>query len=126
MREVKKGMLQPLGTMSVQPWRFGSGLVLRWNDWVECGVDEPMDEADVGFTERWMRRTGIRSSETVGFSDVPGTMFCSLRASSSFFVNLGISIEARVLWFQISLHAKEAVGKHSQGLQMVGSSSCAI
>lgn len=89
-------MAQPLGTTSVQPWRFGSGLVLRWKDWVECGVDELVDEVDAGFTDRWMRRTGTRLSETVGFSGVPGTTFCSLRASSSFFMNFGILIASRI------------------------------
>ena len=62
---------------------------------MERGVDKPVDEVDAGFTDRWMRRTGTRSSEAVGFSEVPGITFCSLRASSSFFVNLGVSMASR-------------------------------
>lgn len=88
-------------------------------------MDE-LGEVDAGFTDRWMRSTGIRLSEAVGLSDVPGTTFCARRASSSFFVNLGTSIASRILWSQMSLHAKEAVGKHSQGSQIVGSSSFVI
>ncbi len=79
----------------------------------------------MGFTDRWMRRTGMRLSGAVGFSDVPGTGFCARRASRSFFLNLGTSRRSRVLLRQMSLWAKDAEGKHSQGLQIVGSSSFA-
>src|SRR6266699_6184774 len=73
-----------------------------------------------------MRRTGRRSSGAVGFSDEPGTGFCARRASSSFFLNLGTSRKSRIFLSQILLWAKDARGKHSQGLQIVGSSSVAI
>lgn len=67
----------------------------------------------------------MRSSGAVGFSDVPGTGFCARRASSSFFLNLGTSRRSRILLSQMLLWAKDARGKHSQGLQIVGSSSFA-
>lgn len=86
-------------------------------------MDEPADEP--GFTDRWMRRTGTRLSGAVGFSDVPGTAFRARRASSSFFLNLGTSRTSRVLLSQISLRANDDEGKHSHGLEMVGSSSFA-
>jgi hypothetical protein len=77
-------------------------------------------------TDRCTSRTGMRLSEAVGFRGVPGTEFCALRASTSFFLNLGTLRTSRILSSQMSLRAKEAVGKHSQGLQMVGSSSFVI
>ena len=79
----------------------------------------------MGFTDRWTRRTGTRLSEAVGFSDVPGTGFEARRASRSFFLNFGTSRKSRVILSQMLLWAKDVEGKHSQGLQMVGSSSFA-
>jgi hypothetical protein len=67
----------------------------------------------------------MRSSGAMGFSDVPGTGFCARRASSSFFLNLGTSRKSRIFLSQILLWANDARGKHSQGLQIVGSSSSA-
>jgi len=68
----------------------------------------------------------MRLSGAVGFSDVPGTGFCARRASSSFFLNLGTSRISRVLLSQMSLWAKDDEGKHSHGLEMVGSTSLAM
>jgi len=67
----------------------------------------------------------MRLSGAVGFSDVPGIGFCARRASSSFFLNLGTSRISRVLLSQMSLRAKDDEGKHSHGLEMVGSVSFA-
>lgn len=81
---------------------------------------------EVGFTDRWMRMTGMRSSGAVGFSDVPGIGFWARRVSSSFFLNLGTWRKSRIFLSQMELWAKDARGKHSQGLQIVGSSSFAM
>jgi len=67
----------------------------------------------------------MRLSGAVGFNDIPGTGFCARRTSSSFFLNLGTPRISRTLLSQMSLRAKDAEGKHSQGLQTVGSSSFA-
>lgn len=67
----------------------------------------------------------MRLSGAVGFSDVPGTGFCARRASISFFLNLGTSRISRVFSSQMSHWAKDTEGKHSQGLEIVGSSSFA-
>jgi hypothetical protein len=60
VREEKKAIDHPEGMMSVQPWR-------AWlsEDWVEVGPSR----------ERWIRRTGIRSSWRRGLKDVPGMRF---------------------------------------------------
>jgi len=67
----------------------------------------------------------MRLSGAVGLSDVPGIVFCARRASISFFLNLGTSRTSRVLLSQMSLWAKDDEGKHSHGLEMVGSMSFA-
>lgn len=117
-------MDQPRGKRSVHPCRSGC------EEAGEKDVDEEVAGAEVEVevdgevdeeSERWISIIGIRLSDGVGFSDVPGTTFCDRLMSSSFFLKRGTWRLSRLSRFQRSEVARDEEGKQVQEAGRLGS-----